>query len=338
MVNDILTFTPYLGDTFLSSAVARKIAKVNGDNPYLLALNQEMAGIIVADWMGSSHLGHPYDKFIKEGSLWNEDKVNITSKRENGKWYYNYQPDYEYEMKMKKLCSEILDVFEGDTIYTLHNTYPHALLGSMASERFISVRGYYLSKVGNLFVSTPNGSDHADIWTDEFIGDRICRFATGRGLDKEDFEVTHGPSPLEDNTVTLFPSTRSKSLNAGHWDLDVQLLKEMGYKVRVAVHRSESHDKKLFDDPLVSQVEFTDIAGLVHLITSSEFIVANDSIAYHLAWHYGTRAVVKMKGGFQREWQPRWVRDNPSYQFIPATQYFQEEYAHIFKQKVMGLS
>lgn len=329
--NNLLTFTPYLGDTFLSSAVARKIETVTGDKPNLVSLNQEMAEIIVGSWEGSCAFSPQLSSFIKEGSLWS-NQAEMKSSRRNGKWVYSYKPKREYENYIHKLASEIMKDFKGDTIYTLHNTYPHAVLGRKARQMGIKVRGYFLSADNTLYVETPNGVQLAEIWTNEFIGDRISRYATGRPLSKEDFRCIYSESPLDKNTVTLFPSTRSKTLNAGHWDIDYMYLKELGFDVRVATHVSE--DSKYNELPLVSQVQFTDTRELVSLITSSEFIICNDSIPFHLAWHYGIKAVVKMKGGFNKEWQPRWTRNNPNYQFIPPSNYFKEEYLYLLEKSV----
>lgn len=334
MNSNLLTFTPYLGDTFLSSAVARKIQKVNGDKPNLVALNLEMTEIIVGAWNGSCAFSPHHSEFIKEGSLWS-NKAEMVSYRNNGKWKYKYFPKPEYKEHIESLCRRILNDFKGEVIYTLHNTYPHAVLGTMARNYGYEVRGYFLSSDNTLYVETPNGIELAEIWTDEFIGDRLSRYATGRELSQKDFSCIYFRRSVKENTVTLFPSTRSNTLNAGHWETDYMYLKELGYNVRVAYHANDQ--QKVPNIPLVSQVQFTDIRGLVDLITSSEFIVCNDSIAFHLAWYYGVKAMVKMKGGFNREWQPRWVRNNPDYKFIPPSNYFKEEYLHLIKQPLLEL-
>jgi hypothetical protein len=327
----LLTFTPYLGDTFVASAVARKIEKLTHNDVYLAGMTKEMGDIILNDW-GSKYISsEPLSKLMKLGSLFGEAQVE--KKRVNGKWICSYNPSFEYSLLISDLVNEVLDslpVFNIDTLYVLHNTYPHAVLGRIAKERGFSVYGYYLEENNVLMRATPSGWGVAEMWNSDFIGDRISKLATGRRLSRDDFYIKHNPQFRIGNVVTLFPTTRGNLPNVANWDLDILLLKEMGYEVRVAWHEKEDYEPPKG----ISKCPFTTVKEMVNLIAQSDFIVCNDSVSFHIAWHYGVPAIVKMKSGFNREWHPTWVQYNTKYKFLPPTKMYEEEYTQEFLKAV----
>lgn len=334
-MKSLLTFTSYLGDTFLSSAVARKIEKETGSTVLIPTLSNEMANIASKYWGATTICGSAYSKLIKEGSLFNK-KARLITTRENGKWKYRYEVDPKYREKLEELCLTILADERWDTVYTLHNTFPHALLGYMALKQGINVRGYCLNEGNELLLSIDGKYLDCIFWTEDYIGDRISKFATGKPLQKEDFYCSVPKIDIVvPRTVTLFPGTRSRKFNAENWDLDIEFFTERGYKVKVATYKDEPHFIETTD---FIEVNYESVEEMIHLINSSELIVCNDSIAFHLAWYYGKKAIVKEKAGFNKEWQPQWVRyNNYDFYFIPPSEYFPEEYFHILGKAMSQL-
>jgi hypothetical protein len=215
----------------------------------------------------------------------------------------------------------------------MHYSYPFALLGKIARNKGFKVHGYFLNGVKELRQSNKHHEPiPAVIWDKEYIGDRLSRMVTGSFLNREKDFWLYSKEEKPREKITLFPTTKSLSSNAGNWHMDVELLKYMGYRIEVMYHKSETPPGELHNHSLVRHILGDAIESLdimLNQIQTSEFIICYDSAAFHMAWLTDTPAIVKLKGGFNQEWIPSWVlkedwEDN--YVLIPSNEMYEEEY------------
>jgi hypothetical protein len=333
-----LTFTPYIGDTFLATALARKInevtlrdvaiVQIDAEHHYAHHFCREEDRIFI-------HLGGALGELISVGK-------NFSPEAPLHKIYYKGQFNYFYASLMEHL--DYLAMIEDITnraithlnpdgvLYSFHYTFPHAFFAREAKRKGIEVRGYILDDAYNLKMINHRGEMvDAVIWTDEFIGQRLCREFLGCDLTAEDFDINITPIPFVHPTkVTLFPGTRGSGLpTAGHWVQDVEYLRRQGYDVVMATMESDDIDTAPFVAAGARLDGFSSIKEMIAHITTSQFIVCNDSSAFHFAWYFGVPAIVKQKGGFNDEWIPEWIREDPCYPLMPPVMMYEEEYTYL---------
>jgi hypothetical protein len=336
----LLTFTPYIGDTFVATALARKIYKLSGQEVAVAQIGDEnvFTSYFADDTMLATYSG-PYTEFLKEGSTFSPE-APLSKLFFKGQFNYFYSETTEYKAKIESLVAEVLQGFTKDeVIHTFHYTYPHAALGREALRRGLTVRGYVLDEGNNLMMINHRGEKvNAVIWTDDFIGTRLARQFLGTDLTIDDFKVNLSPSHIVENKVTILPATRGGGLpSVGHWTLDAEYLVREGYNVEVAWHSQEELDMSPFMAAGANVSLFSSMEAFLFHITSSEFIICNDSSAFHLAWYFGVPAIVKLKGGFNYEWTPEWVAERNDYLFFPPTMMYEEEYLKTLSHMVKDL-
>ena len=325
-MDSLLFFNPYYGDTILASALANKFSKHFKDELVVIAsITDEMSEFardLGAEAVSYKKLGD----MVEEGS---KMSVPLTKHYKGGTdLFYLYDCDRAVEKRIEALCEEIVkDALELSLkkFYILHYSYAYAKLAQVALKHGLEVYGYCIDELNRLyFVKGDTDLELTSIWNRDYIGDRLSRLVTGENLNREDFANLGGN--LNRNGVRLFPTTRSYATNAENWHVDIAVLEHMDQPYHVYCRNTEKQPDFVYGLAPNKSNTFKTITDMIHLIQSSEFIICYDSASFHLAWLTGTPAIVKLKGGFNEEWVPRWLKNSVDYYFIPSNQMYEEEY------------
>lgn len=325
----LLFFNPYIGDTVLATALARKFENTYGGQVYVASLNEEMRAF--AESLGGkgftySRMAEILEKGSVVGSI-NKDYQYMTD------FSYYFSPTAEQEKEITELCENIvydLDV-TFDCFITLHYSYVFAKLGQIAKKHGLSVYGYCLDENNKLYFSRDTTPiEVVSLWDRDYIGNRLSRLLTGLPITSQDYVKI--PRKYSTGKVLLFPTTRSLNTNAGNWELDVQVLAKAGIDFQVWWHWEEERPQVVDKLSPNRYGQFTTVFEMIELIREAEFIICYDSASFHLAWLSGVPAIVKLKGGFNEEWIPHWLMNHTNYYFIPALTMYEEEYmSHLFR-------
>lgn len=330
MRDSLLFFNPYIGDTILATALAKKVEDRYPDEcVYVASLNEEMREL--TDMLGGKGFTYHYlEEFLLEGS-----KVGPVIKQYQGgtDFSYSFSPTPEEEEQITMMCENIiyhLDVtFE--CFLTLHYSYAFAKLGQIAKKHGLSVYGYCLDENNRLYFSRDTTPlEVVSLWDKGFIGERLSRLLTGLPITSQDYASI--PRTESKGKVLLFPTTRSLNTNAGNWELDVQVLAKAGVDFQVWWHWDEETPNFIHQLSPNRYGRFTTVFEMIELIRGADYIICYDSASFHLAYLAGVPAIVKLKGGFNEEWIPEWIKDDKNYYFIPALTMYEEEYMnHLFR-------
>lgn len=324
-MDSLLFFNPYFGDTILATALANKFSNHFDEQVIVASLDAEMSEF--ARNLGGNGINYStLGKLVEEGS-----QVAIPLVKQYQGYTdlaYYYDCNRAEEKRVEDLCEEIVQdacLMSFNKFYILHYSYAFAKLGQIAKNNGIAVYGYCIDELNRLYFSRGNTDlEIPSIWTKEFIGDRLSRLVTGENLNREDF-ADLGEN-IRRHGVKLFPTTRSPQTNAENWAVDLQVLARLHKDFKVLWKDTESRPPQTLPLNQNRYGTFETIGEMTAHIKKSEFIICYDSASFHLAWLTGTPAIVKLKGGFNEEWIPRWVKDDPNYFFIPAIQMYEEEY------------
>lgn len=330
---NVIFFTPYIGDTMVSCAFARRLYRLTHKETCVAQIGEEH--VYTENFTSEAPMlltmyGGEIGELMELGKGFSPE-AQLQKIYYGGRFQYYYTPGDDYLLRLEALVGKILDKLfpHKTTFYILHYTHAYAYFAKEALKRGHEVRGYILDAGWSLKMINHKGiAMDADIWTDEFIGQRLARLFLGCDLTIQDFYVCHGPTDyIKPNRVTLFPGTRGNGLpSIGHWEEDIEYLTRQGYDVAVAYYdKEDGHIADYLLREIGNVLSFPNMSEMIKIITESEFIICNDSSSFHLAWYYGVPAIVKQKGGFNYEWTPEWVQA-PAYQFLPPVMMYEEEY------------
>lgn len=319
--NSLLFFNPYIGDSILASIMARQFAKHFGKEVYVATMIQEFGDFTL------KYIGAPTYSSNKVKELMNLAKNIDTPLHKEyilGHFKYTYKG---HNYPTIDLINSLLDELSVNynELYIMHYSYEFAMLGRLARKRGFKVHGYFLNDVNQLYQTHRHHEPiPVVIWDKEYIGDRLTRLITGRPLTLPTM-LPHNFPDYKRDKITLFPTSRSISANAGNWHMDLDMMAYRGYRTEIVYHHSESLPD-LGERPNTLCHSIGKLEDMLTHVLRSEFIICYDSASFHLAWLTETPAIVKLKGGFNREWIPSWVRQDWKYFFIPATPMYEEEY------------
>jgi hypothetical protein len=336
MNRGLLLFTPYIGDTILASAWAKRFS-VKFDKEVFVAQLEPDVQHFASKFLGTlTYSDYKIQDLLRAGS-----RIDTPLKKEyrQGHIFYRYEPSTDLKKDLQKLCVEILnslDDYQIDEYFICHYSYPLALFGEMARARGKKVHGYFTKPDGQLVMSHYTDSQPAVIWDKQYIGDRVSKLITGMPLNRHKDFITFQGEYIRDKVI-LFPQTRSGGGN-GHWVLDSEVLKYRGYKTSVAWHGSEPVEVALGNNVFEIFPLGYDINAMLEYIKTAKFIICYDSAAFHMAWLTNTPAIVKLKGGFNHEWIPTWVSADSKFQFISSESMYEEEYLEQVQQAINNLS
>lgn len=331
MGKGMLFFNSGIGDTLLASGLIHKFSRHFNQEIYLAGEYGDILSHAQKSWDIPTYTSDIIHEVVCEGKGM---KNQVEKHFDLGHLFYFYtnhskQTDY----LIKQALDELSQLGITD-LYIMHYSYIFTELGRRARDYGMKVHGYFLDGVCKIMQSNRHHEPTpAVIWDNQYIGDRLSRLVTGLPLNpREDF-TSFLDKPIR-NKISLFPTTQSLAPNAGNWHMDLEVLRYLGFKTEIVYHYKENlpaelETKNLFFSSVTGQVlggGVESIEQMLNHIRQSEFIICYDSASFHFAWLTGTPAIVKLKGGFNQEWIPTWVRNNPNCFFIPASPMHEEEY------------
>lgn len=331
----VVFFTPHIGDTILATGLAQKFSRDFGKPVSVAAMTEDVMDFAVGKLGGTVWTSPETASILRQGKDLSAIPLHKEYNAGNRKYLFYVKDNRKLVQEIEALLLELAE-HGYDELFILHYSYPLALLGTLAKRNGFAVKGYSLDED---LVYLNFESDHvlgpAKIWSEDYIGDRLAKWITGTSLDRQaDFPYLQS-NGKRTGTATVFPTTRSLAANAGNWARDIEVLQSEGVPVRLMWHNSEDPPEELVGRKFDYSVPSTVLGShglefMLETVASSKFIVCYDSAAFHLAWLTNTPAIVKLKGGFNREWVPTWLTEEELYYyeyfFIPATPMYEEEY------------